>query len=132
VGRLKKSFCRFDSHVWIGKIKYIDYTKDDIEAMRDAKQWFLHKRRVYSGEQELRALIINSFTGPVTMSSKVIGGEVMCDLDTLIHSIRVSPLEPEYLLNSVADLCSRFGMKAQVLPSELAAEPPSWGPSLST
>lgn len=131
VGRLKKSFHRFNGSVWIGKIKYIDYTKDDIEAMRDAKQWFLHKRRVYSGEQELRALIINTPTGPITMSSKIIGVEVMCDLDLLIHSIRVSPMEPEYMLNSVADLCSRFGLKARVLPSELAAGPPSWGPSLS-
>ena len=125
VGRLKRSFHRFNSHVWIGKIKYIDYTKDDIEAMRDAKQWFLHKRRVYSGEQELRALIINASTGPITMSSKIIGAEVVCDLDTLIHSIRVSPMEPDYMLNAVVDLCSRFDLKAKVLPSELADEPPS-------
>lgn len=115
-GRLRQSFHNYDYHVWIGKVRYIDYTKDVIsKPLKDVKQWLLHKRKEFSYEQELRALIIGAGQSR----------NVCCDLETLIDSIRISPAAPSYMAELVSDVCRRFDLKLDVRQSSLSDSPPS-------
>jgi hypothetical protein len=101
--------------VWIGKVRYIDYDTDEIaKPLKDVKQWLLHKRKEFSYEQELRALIISSW------QSK----DVCCDLQTLIESVRISPQAPAYMADLVSELCRRFGLNVKVCRSTLSDYPP--------
>ncbi len=110
--RFCRSFHRCDDHVWIGKVRYIDYTRDEISKplLKDVKQWFLHKRREFSYEQELRAMVIGSKRSM----------EACCDLDLLIESVRISPEAPAYVIEVVREVCRRFDVRAEVSHSAIA------------
>jgi hypothetical protein len=113
--RLSRSFHLYDKHVWIGKVRYIDYTKDEIsKPLVDVKQWLLHKRKEFSYEQELRAMIIGSWKSM----------DVRCDLEVLIESIRIAPEAPSFMVELVREVCRRFNIDVEVMPSFLADPPP--------
>jgi hypothetical protein len=127
VERLSKSFPASRCHVWIGSVKYIDYKQDEFEIVRDIKQWFLHKRKPFSAEQELRAMILNLPAQGTSMKVPPFPGtEIPCDVSTLIQSIYVAPTGPTFMLELIDDLCKRFGLSAPVSSSELADVPPSF------
>jgi hypothetical protein len=112
--RLSESFHSYKKHVWIGRTKYIDYTTDAIANVEDVKQWFLHKRREFSYEQELRAMIMTSWQP---------GMDVACDLPVLIESIRIAPTAPPYMIELVSEICRRFELQTEVFPSMLSERP---------
>lgn len=114
--RLCRSFHCYKYNVWVGKMQYIDYTTEDIGNVRDVKQWFLHKRREFSYEKELRAMIIASWQP---------GKEVDCDLPVLIESIKIAPAAPPYLVELVSEICRLFKIPTDVtiMPSELTDPP---------
>jgi len=132
VERLSMSFPASQSHVWIGKIKYIDYKQDEIETFRDVKQWFLHKRKPFSSERELRAMIINLPAEGTSINVPPFPGkEIPCDLSALFQTIYIAPTGPPFMFELVCDLCKRFGLSAPVRPSELADAPPHFHDSNS-
>ena len=95
-------------------MKCIDYNTDPIADVSDVKQWFLHKRREFSYEQELRAVIITSGQGK----------DVACDVPILIESIRIAPAAPPYMIELVSEICRRFELRTEVIPSMLSEHPP--------
>jgi hypothetical protein len=113
--RLARSFSSYDHHVWIGRVRYIDYLTDEIvRPLNDVKQWLMHKRKEFSYEQELRALIIGPWQSR----------DVCCDLQTLIESVRISPEAPAYMADLVGELCRRFGFNVAVYRSTISDSPP--------
>jgi hypothetical protein len=108
--RLSRCFHVYDKHAWIGTLKYIDYSTTAINDVSDVKQWFLHKRREFSYEKELRAMIITASPD---------GQEVPCDLSILIESIRVAPTAPPYMRDLISETCRLFGVDVDILPSML-------------
>jgi hypothetical protein len=63
LGRLKTSFNEYESNVFIGKVRYIDYQSTDFSNFIDENNpinRFLHKRKSFEHERELRAVVSSS------------------------------------------------------------------------
>jgi hypothetical protein len=114
--RLSRSFHRCDKNIWIGRVRYIDYTQAQIGNVNDIKQWFLHKRREFAHEQELRAMMILDPEEP--------GREVPCDLTLLLQAVLIAPTQRRYMLELVSEVCKRFDVDVEVRQSALDDPPP--------
>jgi hypothetical protein len=101
--RLSRSFDHYENHIWIGKVRYIDYTQTEIGNVKDIKQWFLHKRREFAHERELRAMTI--------LAPGESGREIPCDLALLLQSVLIAPTAHPYMLNLVSEVCKRFDVE---------------------
>jgi hypothetical protein len=102
--------------VYIGKVRYIDYSADEIDPF-DVKQWFLHKRKEFDHEKELRAMVL---TSPENKE----GFEVPCDTSVLIEQICVGPTAPNYVFEVVQAVCDRFGCRVKPERSDLDTPTP--------
>ena len=63
-GRLVKSFSRCKERIYIGKVRYIDYSSESIDT-DDILQRFTHKRKSFAYENELRAIGLFQTEGEV-------------------------------------------------------------------
>lgn len=102
--------------VFVGKVSYIDYRT---ERMPDGNLFypFLHKRKSFAYEQELRA---------VTMVVKELAGAgeyVEVKLDTLIEKVYVAPKAEDWFFNVVKSVTKRYGLEKTIIHSDLDAKP---------
>jgi hypothetical protein len=109
--RLARSFATYETHVYIGKVKYVDYDKATIDP-RDIKQWMLHKRLEFAHENELRAVTF-------LKDHNALGIEVACDLSVLIEKVYIAPVAPDYQIDVVRAVCKRFDFPIEITPSSL-------------
>jgi hypothetical protein len=121
--------------VLVGRVHYVDYERDLIPEGSTLAQ-FVHKRRSFEFEKEVRAVIqtnpverpqegtLNPFTvtgeDPRTMPE---GKLVKVNLDVLVDTIHVSPVAPSWFSNLVESVCSRYGLSKPVIQSSLAGKP---------
>jgi hypothetical protein len=114
--------------VHVGMMKYIDYAKDAI-PMGNLLSPFLHKRKSFEHERELRALIWtpqhgkNSMPPGVNKHAHDNGLYVSVELNDLIERIYVASTAPEWFHELINSLVTRFGLNKPVLQSDLAATP---------
>jgi hypothetical protein len=129
--RLKDSFfLHKDDDIFIGKVKYIDYTKDIIPKGNIFNP-FLYKRKSFEHERELRAVIMN-FTSKEQFEKKHVlyvdpkwfGIYVKTDLNILVDTIVVSPMVPDWFIDLVTSIVKKYELPKKVEQSELAKEPP--------
>jgi hypothetical protein len=103
------------SNVFIGVVHYDDYEQSDIpdDTTFDA---FLHKRRSFAHENEVRAVLQHDYrsTDP-TLPGKL----VPVSLPDLIDVVCVSPSAPDWHLAIVRSLTMRYGLSKPVLRSEI-------------
>jgi hypothetical protein len=123
--RLKYSFNDAQEKVYIGKIKYIDYKTD---YMPDGKVLypFLHKRKSFEHEKELRAVIIRyreDEDGHVDQSVFEYGDYIPVNLGTLIENVHVSPTSQEWFKNLVQSMMTKYGFNIEVKKSGLSDAP---------
>lgn len=109
--RLARSFAAYETHVYIGKVKYVDYDKGMIDPA-DVKQWMLHKRKEFEHENELRAMTF-------LKDQLRLGIEVPCDLSILIEKVYIAPVAPDYQMDVVRAVCKRFDFPIEITPSSL-------------
>ena len=122
--RLDSSFDKTPEPIYIGKVKYIDYSKERIND-KHVLLPFVHKRKSFAYENELRVMTIahdritsrDSFGGSSQLVEE--GRYVKVDLDELIERIYVSPRAPPWLGELVKSILQRFGHSHKVTVSKL-------------
>lgn len=103
----------------VGRVKYLDYDSDTIPEW-NALAPFIHKRRFYDDEHEVRAIVLPPLGGEGALIpdvSKEIQGNGQfyeIELANLIDKIYVAPGADDGYRDQVLDLCGKY------LPSSVA------------
>ncbi len=143
-GRLVDSFVDTEEQVFIGKVQYLDYTKEAIdEGMVFAP--FLSKRLSFRHEEELRAIIwrfhdtdyayFHRDGSPATAEnyqhSRITnkyperhGLSVPIDVSKLVSAVYVSPTSATWFTDLVKSMIENLGYEIEIRKSNLAAAPP--------
>ena len=122
--RLKDSLQGDKPDVYIGKVQYIDYENDWIPEGNSLFP-FVHKRKSFQHEQELRAVIQElprDEYGQVNMRSKPPfddGIYVPVNLPVLIEKIYLAPTSPRWLFELVQSIIRMYRLEINVLQSTL-------------
>lgn len=110
-------------NIYIGIVKYIDYGKDWLPEGNSLYP-FVHKRKSFQHEQELRA-VIQGFSykkdGGIDWSKSPFNGGIYVpvDLDILFDKIYLAPTCPKWLFDLVKALTKKFELNKEVLQSSL-------------
>ena len=128
--RLKSSFNAAEDDIYIGMVRYIDYSKQSIPDTNILRP-FVTKRRSFEHEHELRALLYNRPStsrgshGELFMGRPFFdnGKYVPINLHELIDKIYVAPTCPDWLKELVESLLKLYSIDVQVVRSSLD-EPP--------
>lgn len=114
--RLSRSFRDAPEPIHVGVVRYADF---DENTHRQDEDWlpFLHKRKAFEYEQELRAVTRSG-------DEDVPGVYVGVDLDELVETVVLAPGTPDWALEVVRDLTERYALPAPVEPSEVDVEVP--------
>lgn len=107
--------------LWVGKVSYIDYDSDPIPGGNTLYP-FVHKRRSFEFESELRAMTW-SRSPEAKIESSPLGLRVAVDLNELISAIHVSPTAPEWFASLVRSVVDQYGCVAPVHQSALSGQP---------
>jgi hypothetical protein len=136
--RLKESLGdNTPDRIKLGLVKYIDFENEWVPE-DNLYHFFLHKRRSFEHEKELRALLQLPIEGPTVMvrdgrnyvedvrdtsdpKQKTKSGKyVTVDVDTLISNIYVAPRAPSWVGELVRLVAVRYGLnREQVIISDL-------------
>jgi len=120
----KDSFEKSDRHIYAGKVDYIDYETDTFYKesshnyfAMNAFSLFIHKRKIYSYENEYRAICTDS------KGSQINGIHILVNLNKLIHQIYLSPFaaEKEYL--EIESKLNELRIKIPISFSSFKAQP---------
>ena len=127
--------------IHIGEVQYIDYDSEKIPE-DDLLSPYLHKRKSFEHERELRA-IIQHIPPEVSLENlpNFLGNETptwpdMCDtgiyydvdLNLLIQEVVIDPSAPDWLLDLVNSVADRYDLQAAIKKSRLAALPTWFSP----
>jgi len=126
VGQLRESFSQHTEKIHIGMATYIDYATEWIRKGTP----FLHKRKSFAHEKELRALMCrwpplrsdkrgSDWANPAISD----GIHVPVDLEKLISRVIVAPKSPPWLYRLVESVTRKYGISAPVKTSSLSTEP---------
>lgn len=123
--KLKKAIID-DETVFIGKVNYIDYEKEYIDA-RNILSSFVHKRKSFEHEKEIRALVIKWPFGEneLDFSQETItnGISIKVDLENLIEKIYIAPSAPHWFAELVEGVIKRYDYKFEIVQSNLNGTP---------
>ena len=115
--------------VYIGMVRYIDYNNDFI-PLGNALLPYIHKRKSFEHERELRALIWtpqhgkNMIGDPLQNKFRDKSGlYVPVDIERLIKCVYVAPTAPRWIAELVTSVIQKFDVKKDVVQSDLASTP---------
>ena len=124
---LVECFLGYDNDVYIGKVKYIDYNS---EWMPEGNMFypFVHKRKSFEHENELRALVNRwprGDDGKFNLSITVIdhGIAVPINVQCLVHQVFVAPDAPKWFNRLVSNVSKKYGLETQIEQSMLSESP---------
>jgi hypothetical protein len=121
--RLCNSFEKAQFPVFVGMVNYIDYEKDSF-PLGNTFQPFLHKRKSFEHEKEVRAIISHTVTVPDGSPTPPVEPQnVEINLETLIEHVHISPQAPEWFHQVVTTTITRFGYSFVIKHSDLAKDP---------
>lgn len=132
--RLTKSFDKHpEDDIHVGKVKYIDYETDWLPE-GNLFYPFLHKRKSFQHEQELRAIIVRipykerkhgKDDLEVDLKKEVVdvGVYVNVELDVLSERVYVSPTAQEWFNSLVDSILRRYEIEKKIEQSSLAKGP---------
>jgi hypothetical protein len=131
LGRLKHCLKYPEDKIYIGKVEYLDYKKDELphgNATVNPLMPFFFKRSQYEYEHELRAVVQiyrHQKSGEINWDKAPFdkGLYINTDLDTLIDKIYIAPSGHEWLLETVNSITVKYGLNKEVLPSSLNDRP---------
>ena len=126
--RLIQSFAPDTPAVYVGVVKYIDYSSGG-EIMPEGNLFFpfLHKRKSFEHERELRAIVAQwppGFRFGQTEAPQQ-GLQISVNLETLMAEVRVAPAASDWLADAVRSVMDTFGERCPVVQSQLD-ELPDW------
>lgn len=124
--------------VYIGTVKYIDYEQEFISHYYDTTSVndftfngfspFIHKRKSFEHEREVRALIER----PPTISEERIGYyqdtiahgvKVRVNVERLVEKIYIAPSAPDWLFDLVNSVAQQYSFKFEIVHSILNEKP---------
>lgn len=112
--------------IYIGQVQYIDYSKEWI-GERNLFTPYMHKRKSFEHEHEIRAIDNQSPKGPLPMEKGLAPPEfgVWCNIDLheLIERIYIAPSSPAWFRDLVEKFTIRYDFKIDVIKSSLDDEP---------
>ena len=123
--KLKKSLIDKET-IYLGKVKYIDY---EIEYIDPGNLYspFVHKRKNYADEHEVRAIVAKMPTGggklDFTKESMEHGLQIKIDIETLIERIFIAPSAPVWFADLVKAVSKKYGYNFKVVHSKLGEKP---------
>lgn len=130
--RLATSFDGSPENVFIGKVRYVDYSTDWIPES-NLFYPFLHKRKNFAHENELRAIIqrvptrqgSNAKSLEIDIEKEIcdIGIYIHVDLNILIESIFLSPKAQAHFGDAVKAILIKYGLDKKVSLSSLVQNP---------
>jgi hypothetical protein len=120
--RIKDALTLSPEPIYIGRVHYIDYETGRVDPSNLLKR-FLHKRKPFEYEHELRALHwnINSLIGDGERAPT--GTAIRVDVAGLIEAIVLHPAAPEWLPSTLKDVVAKYAYAPEVRTSEIAREP---------
>jgi hypothetical protein len=125
---LTESFGAYpDEDIYVGKVKYIDYKKD---WMPEGNLFypFLHKRKSFEHERELRALLgrlpVKDDKLDLSLETIQKGISVPVKLEVLVHAVYVSPASEMWFYKLVQSILKKFGLEKSVLQSSISEDSP--------
>ena len=108
--------------VYMGMVQYKDYnSSEDSIPSGNMMYPFLHKRKEFEYEKEVRALIWNN-VGRVEGDDPP-GIAVDIDIDKVVETIRAQPTTPAWARKSIEKLLERYGWGKKVMPSQIDTPP---------
>jgi hypothetical protein len=131
-----------ERNIYITQVKYIDYERETIDDAPFRR--YVHKRRSFEHERELRALYLADRMKSVPVSPEEIdrnaswhsafktvevdppdpgGVKIATDLDILVEKVYVSPKARPWYAELVRDLLKQYGRDWDVKHSDLDADP---------
>lgn len=113
----QKLVSALDSKAEIGTVQYVDYNSEYIPE-HDPYLAFLHKRKSFEHEKEVRAIIKK-----LDETHRGFGTVVKADLGELIDCIYVSPTSPQWFYELVYKAIKRYNLAKPVIQSSLAEDP---------
>jgi hypothetical protein len=124
--RLLEALSESPSKVMIGAVDYIDYETEGFRDWGNLFSAFLHKRKSFEHERELRAVVQDeqTLTARPSVEPWTDGGvSIKVDLDVLVDTIYIAPSAPAWFASVVAATIAQFGRSFPVVQSDLAKEP---------
>ena len=110
----------------LGTVNYIDY-QTELVPEHYVESRFLFKRKSFSHEKEVRAILLNIPNGgeanPPRSSLGVPGINIKVNLSLLINSVYVSPKAPIWYKSLLQDLNSKYGYNFEIFQSTLDNNP---------
>lgn len=123
--KLKKSLTD-EQETYLGVVKYIDYDTEFLDS-GNLLSPFVHKRKSFEHEREVRALSLKWPTGDkgmdFTQETIDFGVEIKTDLEVLVEKIYVAPNSPAWFAELVRSAVNRYGYKFEVVHSRLNDSP---------
>jgi hypothetical protein len=120
-------------HCYIGMVEYLDYGSHiDVIESRDNLATFVHKRKSFAHEKELRALLqdlptIRRSDGlrahDIYAEPHDSGRWVPVDLNELVTEVVVAPQGASWFKEVVGDVCDKYGLRKNVRESVIAKDP---------
>lgn len=96
----------------IGRMKYIDYNKE----FAGPNEAFWRKRKSFEHECEVRLLVMDH-------ECQDEGKLIPCDLSKMIKSVIVSPTAPDWFVELVNDVNTKYELRINAIKSSLLKEP---------
>lgn len=121
--RLCNSFVD-DETVYVGTVHYLDYDNEYFDP-GNLFEPFVHKRKSFEHERELRALVARSPKGDLLSDEDTIvaGVNIRVDLRELIERIYIAPGAPSWFAEVVEAVVRLYGHSFSVESSQLGARP---------
>lgn len=114
------------SDTYLGKVNYIDYDKDWLPE-GNAFRPYVHKRRSFEHEKELRVLMQDLPSTGSGFDHNLInielGKSIEINLSELIEHVYVSPTAPNWFYDVVCGVSKRYGYEFDIKQSKLSRNP---------
>jgi hypothetical protein len=121
---LRKCLEKEKKIIYIGEVKYIDYTNDITNSLSELRM-FLYKRKNFEHEHEVRAItsfasiMDNKLKAHTLEAGKMKGYYVTLNPEILIENVFISPSSPKWQIKLVESVMYRYGLNRKVHQSDL-------------
>ena len=128
---IQQNFQRKKCKIHLGQVNYIDYEKESIYKPNDPISPFLHKRKYYEDEQEVRLLIeeepeiIDIRDRSIIMQNRQDGVLVPVEISEIIESVYIAPDSEDWFFGLVQNVTEKYHPKHkfQIQKSKMSGDP---------
>lgn len=125
LGCLKNCFRETDEAINIGKVRYLDYSRDVFPPLEQMNlmQPFLFKRKSFEHETEIRAVHCVGKYMTSADPPPYHGLQIPIDIPELVETVHIAPGTAAWLRNLVEAVTRKYGYDFSINQSTLEAEP---------